>query len=127
MLTRERADLLIRLQSGAYDLLLWLADEANQDPAILSPEVVAALRQPDTTLRWLKRQRDRLPARLLPPEEDEAFAGLLSSFFSTSFHVRHLEFNGRLLEARVTLGTADTSTGGSNNARPWPSSTWRLP
>jgi len=106
MLTLEEVETLLRLQTQAYDLLMWLADEANCDPEALSPETAAALREPESAGAWLKRRREGLPAELLPRELAGPFANLLSSFFSTSFHVRHLEFEGRLMESRVTLGAS---------------------
>jgi hypothetical protein len=84
---------------------MWLADEANRDPQLLSPDAVARLKDADTAAGWLEEQRPRVPERLLPAETQGSFANLVSSFLATSFHVRHLEFEGRLVESRVTLGT----------------------
>lgn len=106
MLTRDELTQLLQLQATAYDLLMWLADEANRDPEVLSRPVVARLEDPDTAAEWLEEQRDRVPGHLIPAEPGGRFANLLSSFLSTSFRVRHLEFEGRLVEARVTLGAA---------------------
>lgn len=104
MLSRDDITLLLDVQQDTYALLMWLADEANRDPYILAPEAVAALRDPATAAKWLEQNRKRLPATLVPAQVSGAFANLLSSFFSTSFRVRHLEFNGRLVESRVTQG-----------------------
>jgi hypothetical protein len=89
---------------------MWLADEANRDPHLLSPHAVARLKVPDTAAEWLEEQRPRIPERLLPTETRGQFAHLLSSFLSTSFQVRHLEFAGRLVESRVTLGAERTES-----------------
>lgn len=104
MLTRPELAQLLRLQATAYDLLMWLADAANRDPELLSPEAVRRLSDPDLAPEWLEAQRGQLPEQLLPEDPRGWFANLLCSFFATSFHVRHLEFEGRLVESRVTLG-----------------------
>jgi len=107
MLTRNDVQQLLALQAQAYRLLMWLADEASKDPQLLSPEAVAELREPETAALWLERHRLRLPGALVSYEALHPFASLLSSFFSTSFHVKHLEFEGRLVESRVTLGITE--------------------
>lgn len=104
MLTRQELEELLRLQATAYDLLMWLADAANRDPELLSPDAVRRLSDPDLAPEWLEAQRGKVPEPLLPADPRGWFANLLSSFFATSFHVRHLEFGGRLVESRVTLG-----------------------
>jgi hypothetical protein len=104
MLQREEIEQLLRLQSQAYELLMWLADEATRDPNVLSPTAVGALQNPETAARWLTQHQERFPVPLRPAEFGGAFANLFASFFSTSFHVKHLKFEGRLLESRVTVG-----------------------
>jgi hypothetical protein len=105
MLTRGEIERLLALHSQAYQLLLWLADEATRDPAILSPDALAALREPATAAAWIDCHRTRLPERLLPDKAERGFGALLSSFFATSFDVKHLEFQGRLVESRVNVRT----------------------
>jgi hypothetical protein len=104
MLGREEIGQLLALQARAYELLMWLADEATQDPTVLGPHAVAALREPDTAALWLQEHSEHLPERLLPTDPANTFASLFSSFFSTSFRVKHLVFEGRLIETRVTVG-----------------------
>lgn len=102
MLTRDRIAHLLALQGQAYALLMWLAGEANHDPDLLAPAVVAQLRTPATTAAWLTAARDRLiPGALLPRAVDGEFATLLASFFATSFQVTHLDLGGRLVESRL--------------------------
>ncbi len=102
MLTRERVALLLDHQAKAYALLMWLAGEANHDPALLAPAVVAQLRTPGTAAAWLTAARDHaIPGALLPRVIDAEFAALFASFFATSFQVTHLELGGRLVEARL--------------------------
>jgi hypothetical protein len=107
VLQREEVRRLLGLHAQAYALLLWLADAANRDPELLSPAALAMLEDPEQVPLWLERHRDRIPSELLGGEPGGAFAGLLASFFGTSFRVRHLEFEGRLLEARLTRGAAE--------------------
>src|SRR5437762_6014093 len=113
MLTQEDIDGLLTLQRQAYELLMWLADAATIDPEILSPETVAALRKPKTAELWLEGQWKRLPGSVLPADPAGAFANLLASFFATSFSVKHLEFDGRLVEARVMVGVNERSSTGA--------------
>jgi len=110
MLSREELPRLLRLQAQAYDLLMWLADAANREPELLAPVAVARLKDPKTAAEWLEEQRPRVPERLIPAETRGPFAHLLSSFLSTSFQIRHLEFEGRLVESRVTLGAERTDS-----------------
>ena len=107
---REEVGRLLVLQSAAYELLMWLTDAANRDPSLLSPSAVALLREPGTAAQWLNDHRERIPHHLLPEEPAGAFASLLSSFFTTSFRVTHLEFEGRLMESRVTLGVIEEAS-----------------
>ena len=102
--SREAIEQVLALQGQAYALLMWLADEATRDPDILAPEAVAALREPERALTYLERHSHRIPSHLLPADLSGAFVNLLSSFFSASFGVKHLEFEGRLVESRVTVG-----------------------
>jgi hypothetical protein len=119
MLTRDEIQQLLALQSRAYGLLMWLADESTKDPHLLSPAAVAALQEPGTAAEWLDRNRQRVPEALVSYEALQPFAALLASFFSTSFQVRHFEFEGRLIESRVTVGadTASSTHGGLEQCR----------
>jgi len=107
MLEREHVAQLLMLQSKAYELLMWLAGEASRDPTLLSPKVVALLREPASAAQWLARERQRLPVGLMPVEPAGAVATLFASFFSTSFRVSHLEYDGRLMESRLNVGVRD--------------------
>ncbi len=101
MLNREQVAQLLLLQRTAYELLMWLGEEGSGDPELLSPDVVALLREPETAAGWLEMNRERIPAGLLPAGPAVPFANLFCSFFSTSFRVRHLEFEDRLLDSRL--------------------------
>jgi hypothetical protein len=111
MLNRQQVAQLLLLQSRAYELLMWLGEERSGNPELLSPDVVALLREPETAAGWLEMNRERVPARLLPAEPAGPFANLFCSFFSTSFRVRHLELEDRLLDSRLTLGVGVKSPG----------------
>lgn len=86
---------------------MWLAEQAGQDPGLLSPEAAARLCEPASAAQWLELQRERIPAELMPAEPAGAFANLFASFFSTSFRVSHLDFEGRLLESRLNVGVRE--------------------
>jgi DNA-binding transcriptional regulator YdaS (Cro superfamily) len=104
MLTREDVAQLLTLQAKAYELLMWLGAEGVKDPDLLSPAVVALLGEPLPAAAWLDQHRKRIPPALLPPRIEGPFANLLSSFFSTSFNVTHLDFGDRLVDSRLRLG-----------------------
>jgi hypothetical protein len=104
MLTRADVAQLLMLQGKAYELLMWLGAEGASDPDLLSPEVMVLLREPLPAGAWLHQERRRIPAALLPDEIEGPFANLFSSFFATSFEVKHLDFDGRLVDSRLTLG-----------------------
>lgn len=106
MLTREHIAELLALQSTAYALLMWLGEASARHPAWLSPAMVALLHVPETAVPWLEQQRETIPARLLPADLKGAFTNLFCSFFATSFRVRHLAFEGRLLDARLMRGVS---------------------
>jgi hypothetical protein len=95
----------LAIHTQAYKFLLWLDKQACQDPDMLAPSNVAALREPETCAVWLQANAESFPAKLVPDHKDIfAFARMLSSFFETSFHVHHVEFDGRILEARLARG-----------------------
>ncbi|MCC2667736.1 MAG: hypothetical protein K0Q72_207 [Armatimonadetes bacterium] len=102
---------LLQQQAKAYQLLLWLGDQATETPQLLGREAVRQLREPDSALAWLRNRQTELPADLLPQPVEPEFAALLASFLSTSFQIQHLEFEGRLVEARLTRGAAPDAQG----------------
>jgi hypothetical protein len=107
MLSRARIAALLDHQAQAYALLMWLAEHANHAPALLAPAVVAQLREPTDAAAWLTAERDgALVGAPVPRVIDAEFATLLASFFATSFQVKHLEFDGRLVEARLIATAA---------------------
>jgi hypothetical protein len=111
MLNRDEMAQLLLIHSSAYKLLMWLAEESASDHELLSPDAVVLLREPDTAARWFETNRERVPAELLPSEPGGPFANLFCSFFSTSFRIRHLELDNRLLDSRLTLGVGEKTPG----------------
>lgn len=102
---------LLTQQGNAYKLLLWLDKQAGRDPTLFSRETLAALREGTSCGDWLTAHRESLPQELLPAESEwERFAFMLASFFETSFHVRTLEFGGRVLESRLERGAEAGAT-----------------
>lgn len=100
---------LLTLQTKACDLLMWLGRECVHDPALLSAEAAADLAHPTTAAAWVDQHRSELPADLVVPNPHGSFANLLSSFFATSFRVEHLEFDNRLVSARIVLGISENA------------------
>jgi hypothetical protein len=98
---------LLTLQAKAYELLMWLDRESVDNPELLSAHAAAELAHPGTAAAWVDRHRCELPVELTVPDPHGPFANLLSSFFATSFHVKHLEFGNRLVSARIVLGVSE--------------------
>ncbi|MFC6020848.1 hypothetical protein ACFP2T_32345 [Plantactinospora solaniradicis] len=103
MLSYEDVAELLTLQAKAYGLLMWLSQASVDDPEMLSVDAAARLARPGTAATWIAEHRSELPADLATLDPHGPFANLLSSFFSTSFRVEHLEFNNRLVSARIVL------------------------
>lgn len=106
MLDKDQIAELLMLHSQAYQLLMWLGEEAVNEPSLLGPDVVKQLQHAKTAGEWLTARRDAFPTDLVPDDPMGPFAKLFSSFFSTSFHVKHLELDDRVIDSRLTLGTA---------------------
>ncbi|MBF9134040.1 hypothetical protein I0C86_34645 [Plantactinospora sp. S1510] len=94
---------LLTLHAKAYELLMWLSRASVDDPGLLSVDAAARLARPGTAAAWIAEHRAELPAGLAPVDPQGPFANLLSSFFSTSFRVEHLEFKNRIVSARIVL------------------------
>lgn len=78
----------VRLHKKAYDILLWLKQEARRTPDLLSEDAIRPLELGETGVIWLKRHLNDLPLDIRPrPDEIRPAGFLLSSFFQTSFRV----------------------------------------
>ena len=108
---------LLRLQAKAFELLTWLGQECAHNPELLSADAAADLARPSTAAAWVERHRPELPAELAAVDPHGAFANLLSSFFSTSFRVEHLEFDNRLLWVRIVPGVSEGASDRTGVAR----------
>lgn len=84
MLTREKVEQAIRVQRTGYELIRWLY-EPGRLRSMSFAENHAAASETRAAAAWLRRNRDRIPAELLPTDEDwDAFANMLTSFQLTS-------------------------------------------
>ncbi|GIG87544.1 hypothetical protein [Plantactinospora endophytica] len=101
---------LLTLQARAYELLMWLDRASVDNPGLLSVDAATRLARPGTAAAWVAEHRAELPAELAALDPHGPFANLLSSFFSTSFRVEHLEFDNRLVSARIVLYAAEGPT-----------------
>lgn len=93
------------MQRKAYNLLLWLDEQARHQNDMLSDENVAAWKFANSCEDWVRRMIGIFPRDLRPEESDiPAFSHLMSSFFNTSFRVDstvELKWDS---EGRKTLG-----------------------
>ena len=117
MTTLSSITRVLELQRGAYGLLLWLGERAQNDNSILGDDNLEKWRAADSTQEWLRLFVGMMPADLRPQEADfSAFARLFSSFFSTSFHISETS-NERIVpgyywqERRRSLVAGAPSTG----------------
>src|SRR5262245_46647788 len=108
---------ILAIHAHAYQLLLWLGDQARQDPELLSVEAEDALLDSRSCLGWLKQRWDSLPAAHRCPGRERELAALLSSFFRTSFHVERFEWNGRIAQAELRSGARHEGTREGKRAR----------
>ncbi|GJM25379.1 MAG: hypothetical protein DHS20C16_17940 [Phycisphaerae bacterium] len=93
---------LIEIHQRAYRLLMWINDEAAQNPAWLRPEAVGQMSSRSACEKWLWQNSSYLPSRFLPDRaHTKAFAAMFASFFDTSFRLDSLEFAGDLVDARL--------------------------
>lgn len=102
MLNQDDVRDVLTLQSQAYALLMWLGEAALKDPMLLSPAVVEVLSDAEGAGTWVRARRAQFPGELVPDVVEGPFANLLASFFTTSFQVKHLEFDGTLRASRLT-------------------------
>lgn len=110
MIDRDDIKELLHLQAQGYRLLMWLDEQSVKTPQMLSAAAVAQLSEAASAAAWMARERGAIPPALLPTRAQEGrFWPLFASFFTTSFRVRRLELDDRLLDARLKLGTAATA------------------
>ena len=83
------------LQKRAYALLLWTGREARR---LLEYESLSSSAK---CADWLKRHLNGFPVELRPEaNEFDGFAKMLTSFFTTSFHLEGTGSNVRLVRGR---------------------------
>jgi hypothetical protein len=85
---KHQIERVLDLQQRAYNLLLWISDQARHQPDLLSEANLQKLRYAQGCDEWVRHMMGMFPENFRPGEADiGAFAHLLSSFFNTSFHV----------------------------------------
>lgn len=83
------------LQKRSYALLLWIGQNARR---LLDQETFGSCR---SCVDWLKRHWNDFPVELRPGlDELEAFAKMLTSFFTTSFHIDAKNGTARLIRGQ---------------------------
>lgn len=108
----------LSLHDKAYKLLCFLADEARADPGVLSAEQEATLLDLRACTAWIGAQAAAFPGTLRPaPGQESALAGLLGSFLRTSFHIRRLEWDGKLVDAKLVPGPEHEGARAKRRAR----------
>lgn len=91
-MTREELNRVLDLQNKAYNLLLWIDDQARHQPDLLSEKNIEAWRSVASCKDWIRRMIGTVPRDLRPEENDiAAFSHLVSSFFNTSFRVDNVQ------------------------------------
>jgi hypothetical protein len=100
---RELIQKTLALHARAYRLLLQLGDAARAEPELLSPANEELLSDARTCTTWLTAHRDLFTPGALDGDV-AGLAGLLSSFFHTSFHVERFEWQGRIVQAELRTG-----------------------
>jgi hypothetical protein len=108
---------ILSIQDHAYRLLLWLGDQARDDPELLSLEAEGALCDSRTCLAWLEERKDTVPAAHRCPGRERELAALLSSFLRTSFHVKRFEWEGRIVQAELRTGPSHEGARASKRVR----------
>ena len=94
----EGLEAALDLQKRAYALLLWIGREASARPHLLDAE---ALGSSTLAAHWLTRNLNVFPTELRPHlDELHPFALMLTSFFNTSFHVKHSGTARRLVRGQ---------------------------
>jgi hypothetical protein len=85
---KHEIERVLDLQQRAYNLLLWISEQARHQPDLLNESNIEKLRYAQDCDEWVRHMMGIFPEKLRPSEADiSAFAHLLSSFFNTSFHV----------------------------------------
>lgn len=91
----EQLERALDLQKRSYALLLWIGQSTRR---LLDRE---ALNSCTSCVDWLKRHLNEFPVELRPGlAEMDVFAKMLTSFFTTSFHVEVKEGNARLVRGQ---------------------------
>ena len=116
MLNYQQTEALLATQDQAYRLMEWLTREVARRPDLLTPQDAATLHQSDATRRWLDAHSSEIPSKLLF-DLNESFVNLFASFFETSFHIKHLEFDGKLLDSNVKVGLEQRKSTAFNPAQ----------
>jgi len=81
----------LSLHKIAYELLIWLKEQARNNRGLLDSKAVEAMSSAKSCEEWLVPRLAMIPVHLRPGANDiSAFSHLFSSFFSTSFRVDHV-------------------------------------
>lgn len=111
MINEQDISKLLEIHSKAYSFLIHLANKSRKNPETLSARVVDELKKKKTCVNWLEDHINSIPVNFRPENEDISnFAGILSSFFVTSFKVDNLNFEGKLLDSDVKTITRKEGT-----------------
>jgi hypothetical protein len=102
-MARVEVEDLLRLHAAAYGTLLHLDRLAAEDPDWLGPEALKQLRHPRRCAEWIESKRALLAKSPVPAPDDHPaeFAGLLSSFFETSFDARSFVWDGEVQRSGI--------------------------
>lgn len=91
----EKMERALDLQRRSYALLLWVGQNARR---LVDQESLSSCR---SCVDWLKRHWNEFPVELRPRlHELDAFAKMLTSFFTTSFHIDAKNGTARLVRGQ---------------------------
>lgn len=117
-MTKEELVRVLDLQRKAYNLLLWIDEQARHQADLLSDENVAAWKYADSCQSWVRQMSGIFPRDFRTEENDiSAFSHLMPSFFNTSFHVEEKtvskyshSYDSYIADKRVRLVAGVSST-----------------
>ncbi len=93
---KHEMERVLELQRKAYELLMWINAQAASQPDLLSEESVHSLNYAASCRAWIEHRAGSFPQHLRVEAGDlDAFAHLLSAFFSTSFRVEEKQHSLR--------------------------------
>jgi len=104
MIDEQKIEHTLELHKKAYELLMWLKQQAKTNSSLLNNQALEEMSSADTCQDWVSRHCSMFPVGLRPAADDiSGFSHLFSSFFATSFRVG-LDRSWRTRETTLLAG-----------------------